>query len=60
LALEGAARQASSTSSARLRERADDVISYGEIRDFGTDRCNDARDVVSEHCWFWHDIVSRE
>ena len=59
-ALEGAAGQTSSARSARLRERAYDVISDTDLRDIGTDCGHDPRDLVTKHRGCRNEIVSGE
>ena len=60
LALEGAARETSRAASARLRERPYNVISETEMRDLSTDRRHDPCDLMTQHRWRRHDIVSGE
>jgi hypothetical protein len=48
------------TTAARLRERANDVVSDMDLCDFGTDDGHDRRDLVAEHCGRRNEIVSGE
>ena len=59
-ALEGAAREASIAPTARLSERPDDVIADVDVRDVGTDRSHDPRDLVTQHRRCRRDIVRGE
>ena len=60
LALEGAAREASSAAAARLRERCHDVIADADLRDVWTDCGHDRRDLVTQHRGCRHDVVGGE
>jgi hypothetical protein len=59
-ALKSAAREASSTRSARLRQRAYDVNSDADLRDVRTHSSHDPRNLMAKHRRRWSDIVSSE
>jgi hypothetical protein len=60
LALEGAAGKTAHARSARLRERAYDVVSDADLGDIGTYFGDDAGDLVTKHRRGRNNIVSGE